>query len=195
MDIYTAIRKEKSSLKGFVTFMIMIAIFLPIALFLTGLFNVFYLFFLAFIEFLIVIAIILRFNSYKVEYKCNNNKLSFRTGIFTSKSLIFCDRVVLVHTNKSDYDMEIIVITNLAFKNKILKPVVPNFLKRYPEIKEEYLKIQEFNPDKSYYFQVIRKGGLKKYLLLDCIYKNCVKAVYTDYSIQNIKIARGQTIV
>ena len=36
---------------------------------------------------------------------------------------------------------------------------------------------------------------LKKYLLLDCIYRNCVKAIYTDYSIQNIKIARGQTIV
>lgn len=47
----------------------------------------------------------------------------------------------------------------------------------------------------EYYFQVIRRGGLKKYLLLDLIYKNCVRATYTEESIQNIKIARGQTIV
>ena len=56
-------------------------------------------------------------------------------------------------------------------------------------------KIKEKNPDKKYYFQVIKRGGLKKYLLLDSIYRNCVKAVYTDESIQNIKIARGQMIV
>ena len=32
-------------------------------------------------------------------------------------------------------------------------------------------------------------------MILDTIYKNCVRATYTDECIQNIKIARGQTLV
>ncbi|SFC33263.1 hypothetical protein [Clostridium uliginosum] len=195
MNIYTAIKKEKSSIKRFIIFMLMIGIVLPIVLLIAGISNMFYLIYLVCIEFLIVMAIILKLNGYKVEYKCINNKLTFKVGMFTNRSLIFCDKVVLVHTNKSDYDMEIILITSIAFKNKLLRSVMPNFLKRYPQIEEEYIKIKELNPDKSYYFQIVKKGGLKKYLLLDSIYKNCVKAIYTDYSIENIKIARGQTIV
>lgn len=134
-------------------------------------------------------------NAYKVEYRCLNNRLIFKTGIFTKENLLICDKVALVHTNKSDYDLEIIVITSVVFKNKSLRPIDKNFLKRYNQLNENYLSIKEANPERNYYFQVIKRGGLKKYLLLDAIYKNCVKAIYTDESIQNIKIARGQTIV
>ena len=42
----------------------------------------------------------------------------------------------------------------------------------------------------NYYFQIIRKGALNKYILLETIYKNCVKATYTTAAIDNIKIAR-----
>ncbi|KAI3344783.1 hypothetical protein ACTFIN_15975 [Clostridium cagae] len=195
MDIYTAIKKEKSSLKRFIIFMLILAITLPAVLLITNLLNVFYLIYLTLIEFLIVISILIKLNGYNVEYKCNNNRLMFKIGILATTSLILCDKVVLVHTNKSDYDMEIIIITSVSFKNSLLRPVPPNFLKRHPKLKKEYEKIQEKNPNKTYYFQIVRKGGLKKYLLLDCIYRNCVKAIYTEYSIQNIKIARGQTIV
>ena len=76
-----------------------------------------------------------------------------------------------------------------------LRLVDKKFLKRYPQITREYDIIKQINPKNEYYFQVIRRGGLKKYLLLDSIYRNCVKAIYTDESIQNIKIARGQLIV
>ena len=106
-----------------------------------------------------------------------------------------CDKVVLVHTSKSDYDLEIVLITSIIFKNKGLRPIDKNFLKRYPQIAEEYNDIKQQNPKRDYYWQVVKRGGLKKYLLLDSIYKNCVKAIYTDESIQNIKIARGQFIV
>ncbi|MBN1076481.1 hypothetical protein [Clostridium botulinum] len=195
MDIYTAIKKEKSSLKRFIIFMLILAIILPAVLLITNLLNVFYLIYLTLIEFLIVISILIKLNGYNVEYKCNNNRLMFKTGILATTSLILCDKVVLVHTDKSDYDMEIIIITSVSFKNSLLRPVTPNFLKRHPKLKKEYEKIQDKNPNKTYYFQIVRKGGLKKYLLLDCIYRNCVKAIYTEHSIQNIKIARGQTIV
>lgn len=195
MDIYKAIKKEKASFKWFLIIMVIISIILPVTLMLTGLTNIFYLSYLIFIEILIIMSIIIKLNTYKVEYRYLNNRLIFKTGIFTKEYLIICDKIVLVHTNKSDYDLEIILITNVVFKNRALRPVDKNFLKRYPQVLQEYENIVQLNPEKSYYFQVIRRGGLKKYLLLDCVYKNCVKAIYTDESIQNIKIARGQTIV
>ena len=195
MNIDKAIKLERKHFKMFLIAMFLISIILPMALVLTGLTNIFYLSYLAFIEILIVMAIIIKLNAYRVEYRCLNNRLIFKTGIFSKENLIICDKVVLVHTNKSDYDLEIVLITNVVFRNKSLRPVEKNFLKRYPQVSDEYNSLKELYPEKTYYFQVIRRGGLKKYLLLDSIYRNCVKAVYTDESIQNIKIARGQTIV
>lgn len=195
MDIYKAIKREKLHLKVFLITMFIISIILPLVLVLTGLTTIFYTSYVTIIEFLIVIAIIIKMNFYTVEYRCLNNKLIFKAGICVKENLIICDKVVLVHTNKSDYDLEIVIITSIVFKNKGLRPIDKNFLKRYPQISKEYKDIKQLNPKKDYYFQVIKRGGLKKYLLLDLIYKNCVKAVYTDESIQNIKIARGQLIV
>ena len=195
MDIYTAIKKERFNLKIFFITMFIISIILPIAVVLTNMTKFFYLCYLGIIEFLIVMSIIVRLNYYRVIYRCSNNKLIFKTGIFTKENLIICDKVALVHTSKSDYDLEIIIITSVKFKNKTLRLVDKNFIRRYPHIKKEYNCITKLNPEKDYYFQIIRRGGLKKYLLLDSIYKNCVKAIYTEESIQNIKIARGQTIV
>lgn len=196
MNIHKAIKLERKHLKMFLITMFFISIILPMALVLTRLTTVFYLSYLAVIEVLIVMAIIIKLNAYRVEYECLNNKLFFKTGILTKGNLIICDKVALVHTNKSDYDLEIILITNIVFKNKALRPVVEKqLLRRYPQMRNEYMNLKQLNPDKKYYFQVIRRGGLKKYLLLDSIYRNCVKAVYTDASIQNIKIARGQIIV
>lgn len=195
MDIYKAIKKERKHFKIFLITMAIIAIILPLILIITGLITIFYISYVAFIYFLIVIAIIAKLNAYKVEYRYMNNRLVFKAGIFIKEYLIICDKVALVHTNKSDYDLEIILITNVVFKNRGLRPIDKNFLKKYPQIAEHYTGIKQLNPQKDYYFQVIRRGGLRKYLLLDLIYKNCVKAIYTDDSIQNIKIARGQLIV
>lgn len=195
MDIYKAIKKERSHLKILFITMAIISIIIPIILTITGLNTIFYISYGIFIEILIVIAIIIRMNAYRVEYRYLNNRLMFKAGIFTKENLIICDKVVLVHTNKSEYDLEIVLITSIVFKNRGLRPVDKYFLKKYPQIIEEYNSIKQQNPKKDYYFQVVKRGGLKKYLLLDLIYKNCVKAIYTDESIQNIKIARGQLIV
>ena len=195
MDIYTAIKKEKLQLKIFLIIMVIIASVLPFIMILSGLITVFNISYVMFIEFLIVVAVIIKMNGYKVEYRCLSNRLIFKTGIFAKEYLIICDKVVLVHTNKSEYDLEIIVITNIVFKNRGLRLIDKNFLKRYPQVIKEYETIKQQNPTRDFYFQVVKRGGLKKYLLLDVIYKNSVKAIYTDESIQNIKIARGQLIV
>lgn len=194
MNINKAVKMEKKHLKLFIAVMVLIAVTLPLALFVTNLFTIFYLIFLLIIELLICAAIIVRLNAYKIKFRCVNNRLIFSMGILAKEYLILCDKVAIVHTNNCDYDLEILLITSMNFKNKALRQVDNGIFKKYPDIKKYYLKLQEKDKDKKHYFQVIKRGGLKKYLLLDSIYKNCVKAVYTNESIQNIKIARGQMI-
>lgn len=195
MNIYKAIKKEKTNLKIFLGTMIFILITLPFVLMVTRLTTVFYISYMLFIDLLIIASIIIKMNAYKIQYRCSNNRLMFKAGIFAKEYLIICDKVAIVHTNKSDYDLEIVIITSINFKNKGLRPIDKNFFKKYPQVINDYEDIKQQNPNREYYFQIVKKGGLKKYLLLDSIYKNCVKAIYTDDSIQNIKIARGQIIV
>ena len=195
MDIFKAVKKEKSFIKRFYIIMIFLAIILPLAVYLTGLNSPFYLLYLLFIELLIFVAVINKINSTRITYGCNNNRLKFKCGLFSKESLIFCDKVILVHTEKMEEDMEIIVVTSVNFKNRGLRPVLAGFTKKYKTAAKELSKAKKSKDDKIYYYQVIKRGGLRKYLLLDCIYKNCVKAIYTDECIQNIKIARGQTLV
>ena len=54
------------------------------------------------------------------------------------------------------------------------------------------MRLKRINKNTIYYFQIIKYGELKKYMLLDNIYKSCVNAIYTEAAIENIKIARGQ---
>lgn len=192
MDIYKAIKMEKKSLKRFYKLMVVLAIILPLSVYLTQVKSLFYLVYLIVLELLIIFAIIVKLNYYELRYKCSNNKLHIKNGIFTSNGLILCDKVVLVHTEGMEATMDIILITTMKVRNKGLRPITKGFLKKYPNLESNLNKI---NKDGVLYYQIIRFGGLNKYLLLDTIYKNCVKAMYTDECIQNIKIARGQTLV
>ncbi len=195
MDIYKAIKMEKKSLKRFYRLMIVLFIGLPLSVYLTGIKSIFYLVYLLIIELLIIAAVINKLNYYSLKYNYNANKLNITNGLFANNSLILCDKVVLVHTEKMESDMEIIIISTMSFRNKSLRPIVKGFLKKYPKIEEELKKVSNYNNQQKYYFQIIRKGGLSKYLLLDTIYRNCVKAIYTNDCIENIKIARGQILV
>ena len=149
-------------------------------------------FFLAIIEILIFLAIISKMNYYELKFSFYNNKLKFRSGLFSKESVILCDKVAVVHTNKSKEDIEIIIITRNKFKNKKLKPLTKVILDKYPEIEKEIEKLKKIDNNHVYYFQVIKRGALRKYLLLDNIYRNCVNSIYTYSAIENIKIARGQ---
>ena len=195
MDIYKAIKMEKKSLKRFYRLMIVLFIGLPLSVYLTGVKSIFYLVYLLIIELLIIAAVINKLNYYSLKYNYNANKLNITNGLFANNSLILCDKVVLVHTEKMESDMEIIIISTMSFRNKSLRPIVKGFLKKYPKVQEELKKVSNYDNQKKYYFQIIRKGGLSKYLLLDTIYKNCVKAIYTNDCIENIKIARGQILL
>lgn len=192
MKINKALKKEKNSNKLFFIIMTIIFTILPLIVYLSQIKQLFLLIYLVFVEILIVLAIITNINQNKLEFTLINNKLKFKSGLFNKESTILCDRVVIVHTDKAKEDMEIILITNNRFRNYYLKPITREFIKKYPEASEVYLKVKKMNPEEVYYFQIIKRGSLKKYILLDEIFKNCVKANYTASAIENIKIAREQ---
>lgn len=192
MKINKAIKKEKNSNRLFFIIMTIIFTILPLIVYLSQIKQLFLLIYLAFVEILIIFAIITNINQNKLEFTLINNKLKFKSGLFDKESTILCDRVIIVHTDKSKEDMEIILITNNKFRNYYLKPITREFIKKYPEASEVYLKVKKMNPEEVYYFQIIKRGSLKKYILLDEIFKNCVKANYTASAIENIKIAREQ---
>lgn len=192
MKINKALKKEHKSNKRLFVIMIIIFIMLPSITYLGRIKSLFIWTYLCVIEILIILILLRNSNYYSLKFVCSNNRLKIKSGLFIKESLILCDKVSVVHTNKEKEELEIILITSAKFKNKWLKPITQGFIKRYPEAAEEYLRIKKLTPEQQFYFQIIRRGALKKYLLLDTIYKNCVGAKYTASAIENIKIARGQ---
>lgn len=192
MRIDKAIKREKKGQKIFYLTMISLFCLLPVILYLSGIKNLFLYLFLLGIEFLIIISTIGKINFWYLKQKGVNNKLTFKSGIFSKESLILCDKICIVDTDKVGEDMWIIIVTNMKFKNRLLKPITKGFLNKYPEISKEYHRILKINDTALYYYQIVKRGGMKKYTLLDYIYKNSARATYTDSAIENIKIARGQ---
>lgn len=193
MEIERSVRKQKRSQTVFIVLMIILFFMLPIIVFFTGETNIFFLVALIVIELLIVLGVIASLNNGSLQYTCSNNRLKVKSGIFPSQNLILCDKVVLVHTEHKEEDIEIVIITIVKVRNKYMKPVIEKaFFKRYPEVQSYYNKVKKITPKNFYYYTSIKKGGFKKYKLLDTIYVNCVKAIYTDEAIGNVKIARAQ---
>lgn len=192
MKIEKALKKQRMYNKLFIVFMFFLAIFLPIITYLAYVNTFTIVAFLILIELLIFIAIIRKANSCTLKFVCANNKLKFSTGLFSSYAYIQCDRVAIVHTNKEREEMEIIIVTRGKIKNQKMKPINKEFVKKYEEAAVEYKRLKTINKDMVCYFKIIKNGELKKYILLDNIYRNCVNATYTTSAIDNIKIARGQ---
>ena len=192
MNINKALKKESKNKKWFYIIMLSLFIVLPSTTYLSGIKSLFVWSYLAFIEILIILILIIKTNNYKLDFVCNNNRLRMKSGLFAKESIILCDKVAVVHTEKQDEELEIIIITAVNFKNRGLKPITQGFIKRYPEAAQEYLRIKKLTPEHIFYFQIVRQGEFRKYELLDAIYKNCVRATYTSEAIENIKIARGQ---
>lgn len=193
MNINKALKREAKSKKRLFIAMILLFIVLPSTAYLAGIKSFFVWAYLGLIEILIMLILLIKSNYYRLDFICNNNRLRLKSGLFVKESLILCDKVFIVHTNKEKDELEIIIVTAVNFKNKGLKPITQGFIKKFPEAAEEYLRIKKMNPENIFYYQVFRRGALKKYELLDNIYRNCVRATYTSSAIENIKIARGQS--
>ena len=185
-----AFKRQRRYNKIFIIMMVFLAIFLPSITYLAYISNLTMLIFLSIIEVLIFIVIIMKFNSCNLKFYYKNNILKLKSGIFSGYTYIQCDKVLLVHTDRNNDEIEIIIITSR--KNKKTKVITRKFKNKYRDIEDEYMRLKRIDQNTIYYFQVIKYGELKKYMLLDNIYKSCVNAIYTEAAIENIKIARGQ---
>lgn len=192
MKIEKALKKEQKSIKRFYISMFLLFVTLPLVLLISQVKSLFIMIYLYSLEILIIISCISKANYHNLKFTVKNNKLKFKSGLFGKEAILLCDKIVLVHTNKVGEDLNIVLVSTSKFRNNYLKPITKIFMKKYPEASNSYIKIKKNKPEEIYYFQVIKRGALKKYILLDEIFKNCVKAQYTASAIENIKIARGQ---
>lgn len=148
--------------------------------------------YLLLLEGLILFSIFNKINSIYIKYEVKNNIIKVKDGIIKKDSLIYCDKVKLIDTLNSGSNMEIILITTYKYRNRNFKSIDLKFLKKYESVNAFYNKNKKLYPENVYYYQIIKNGNLKKYTLLNDIFKNCVKAECSKSAIKNIKIAREQ---
>ena len=192
MEINRALKRIRKKENIFFIIMGILAVLIPTLAYLANLKNTFIYVYIMIIEILILIAILSRINTCTLKFKYYNSRFKIRQGLFLRESIILCENVAIVHTSKEREDVEIIIVTSSKFRNKKARPVTKGFLKKYPEVEREYKRLKKINEEKTYYFQIIRNGSLRKYIFLENIYTTCVKSAYTPAAIESIKIARGQ---
>lgn len=192
MKLNKEIKKENNNNKIFFVLMTFLLICLPFINYLFQRNSSLLIIYLFLLEGLILFSIGSKINSIYMKYELRSNIIKIKDGLIKEDSLIYCDKVKLIDTINRGSNIEIIVISTYRFRNKYLKPIDFRFLKKYYEINDFYNKYKKLYPDEVYYYQIIKNGNLKKYNLLNDIFKSCVKAEYTKSSIENIKIAREQ---
>jgi hypothetical protein len=187
MDINKAIRKQEKSNKRFLFFLGFVFFALPLVLILSKRFKVFFLIYLLIIEFLILGAIIASINNNFLRYSVEGYKLKLKFRRFGEEFNIICDKVELVHAEGEGAEMSIILLMTSRFRNKRINEVDEMFLRKYAYLSHHYYRIKKINPEINYFYIVVTKGYYHKYRMLDLIYRNCVKAYYTEETVEKIK--------
>ncbi|MCM0649775.1 hypothetical protein NBE98_15520 [Clostridium swellfunianum] len=187
MDINKAIRKQEKSHKRFLFFLGFIFFTMPLVVFLTRRYNLFFMIYLGIIELLILTAILATISSNYISYSSDDYKIKLKLKRFGEGFNIICDKVALVHAEGYGPDMSIIILMTSRFRNKKIDEVNEEFLKKYQYVSHHYYKIKKLNPESNYFYLVVKKGYYHKYRLLDMIYRNCVKAYYTEETVEKIK--------
>lgn len=192
MYIDKAIKKQEKSFHLFIFFMILIALGLPtISMFFTDYFNKITILLLILIEVVIVVCIVFLINEMTLKYEYYKGRFKVKTSLFQGYKSIFCEKVVLVHAIGNIDNITLLIIYMGKPKSKLFEEVDTGLFDKYPLISELYKKVKKQYPDYEFCYATITHGGIKKFKLLDEIYKKCIDALYTDEAIDNIKIARS----
>lgn len=197
MNINKALKKQINSYKRFMLMMGFIFLILPLILLFFKVMDVFFIAYLVAIELLIVIAIIAKINRDRLKFYYDNGKLYLLLGIRRETTIIACDKVEFVHVQdvirKYDKEKDFIIIIVLSFniRSRKIHPINERFLMEYPFVAYKYNKLKTLMPENEYSFIIISKGKLFKYELLDLIYSKCVKANFSEESIDKIREYRN----
>ena len=198
MDINKAIRNQNKSYNRFLLFMCFVFFMLQILFFFSKKYYIFYYIYLVLIDLLILAAIAIRSNKEKIEFKNDNCHLYIKEGIGSKVIRIVCSKIVLVHIENMDEgersfrDFKIILIASSKFKNGKMVPINMSFLKKHAYISYHYNKMKMQNPTTMYFYTIINSGRVKKYKLLDIIYRTCVYAFFTEETVEKIKLYRAK---
>lgn len=187
MDINKAIRKQKRSYKAFMLSMCFIFFLLPVILVWLNELTFFFIIYLSILEMLILLALFANMNREYLKYENKGYKLLIKNGFISETISIVCEKVVLVHMEEKEGRSHLIMITSSNFRNKKIRAVSKEFLRRHAYIAQHYYTIKKYKPEEKYYYILITKGGYYKYELLYKMYKTCVKAFYTEETIHRIK--------
>ena len=190
MDIYKVLKKQKKSYTRFMLSMGFIFLLLPLVLYITRRFDLFFIIYLCVIEALIFISVIIRYNEDYLKFEVDHDKLMVSICGGRIKYRILSSKVVIVHTIPEEQNFNIILVTKSQFRNRRIKVITQRVIDKYKGLEEYYKKINK--PDDGYYYYfIIKKGGAKKYLLLDVLYKYCLDALFTENAVENIKQFRN----
>jgi hypothetical protein len=169
---------------------------LPIALIMYKRFYIFYIAYLIIVECLILIAISIRISKEALKFECDGCKIKILLGISNKKINISCDKVFFIHVeditsnNYEKNDFKIILIASSKFRSERMHRISLNFFKKHPYAAYQYSIIKKIYPNYDFYYTLIKRGSLSKYVLLDTIYKSCVYAYFTEAAIEKIKFYR-----
>ncbi|EQB89310.1 hypothetical protein J2Z44_000874 [Clostridium punense] len=190
MDIDKVLRKQKKSYKRFMLSMGFIFVLLPIVLQLSGNFNMFFIFYLVLIETLIIFSMVIRHNEEYLVYKLEGTRLTIIVGARKRRYNISTEKVAIVHTIKNEKIFDLMIVTKSRFRNKRLGHLDFRVLEKYPEVEKVYNKVK-MPEEGPYFFFIIRKGGMRKYLLLNLLYKYSSNAIFTESAVERIKETRN----
>ncbi len=186
MEFDKVLRKQRKSYKRFMLSMGFIFLLLPIILYLSKTFNIFFIIYLCILELLILLAIIARFNDDYLKFSVNGDKISISVLMGRVKYKLNSEKVVAVHAIPQEKYFDIMIITTSTFRNKRIRMLTDKTITRYEGLDNLYHKIK-LPGNRNYYYLIIRRGGVKKHFLLHTLFRSCLAATFSENAIENIK--------
>lgn len=197
MNIDKAIRKQQKSYRRFLLSMCFVFFALPLTLIYYGKNEAFYLAYLAAIEMLVAVAVYLRARQERLDYSYAMGRIRLKRGIPGKAESINCEKILYVDVEpapgkvKDFQEFGIILFSKAKFRNKRLKAVDQKVLGRYKAAAALIEKNSAGSPDCELHYLAIDSGGLRKYQLLDIVFRSCVKASFSEDAIEKIKVYRN----
>ena len=186
-----AIKKHKESFYRFLLLMGFIFFVLILALYVFQVYNIYIVLYFIITELIIVAAVLSKINDRYLKFKNENYKIIIKNGIIGGEINLQCDKVLLVHALLDEKDWSILVITRTRSRNKNFKLIDNSFIHKYPELSEVYNEIDNPKAEVNLCYLIIKNASIKKYELLDLIYKNCVSGTFTTKAIEEISKYRN----
>lgn len=191
MNINKAIKKQRASYKRSMIAMIFILIILPVIWYLSGQINIFFFIYLFVIELLILAAMSFKTKVQVLSYEVDKYSIKITIGFPKKDINLLCEKIDIIHAESSGSDIKLILITKSITRNRFVRKIDIDFLRRYPYAGYHYGRFKKNNPENEYFYTVISTGGYKKYKLLDELYKSCTGAFFTEEAIAKIKEYRN----